>query len=148
MSKRIAITELNGKANVVAGPAAAIIPDERGSTQVERTYELPSALYVVSASMFLAFLATMWFGFSSPGLIIPMAIFTIFIVGFYGLPAVWTSMKPDHRAKPMTMGVFARDGIMTNTGRLNAREATIQMLILPVLVVFWGFAVVTIAALV
>jgi hypothetical protein len=37
---------------------------------------------------------------------------------------------------------------MTNTGRLNAREATIQMLILPVLIVIWGLAVVTIAALV
>lgn len=144
MSKRIVTQELVKKAHIVEAPAA----QHNTPTIVDRSFELPSALYMGSAGLFLAFLAIMFVGFSTPGLIIPMAIFTIFIIGFYGLPAVWTNMKPDNHQNPLTMGKFARDGIMTNTGRLNAREATIQMLILPVLVVMWGLAVVAIAALV
>jgi hypothetical protein len=144
MSKRIVTEELVQKARIVEAPIAA----EHKPTIVDRSFEMPSALYMASAGLFLAFLGIMFAGFSTPRLIIPMVIFTLFIVGFYGLPAVWTSMKPDNPQSPMTMGKFARDGIMTNTGRLNAREATIQMLILPVLIVIWGLAVVTIAALV
>jgi hypothetical protein len=37
---------------------------------------------------------------------------------------------------------------MTNTGRLSARDATTQVLILPVLLVIWGIAVAVIAAIV
>jgi hypothetical protein len=37
---------------------------------------------------------------------------------------------------------------MTNTGRLAPRDATIQVLILPVLLVTWGLAVAVIAAVV
>jgi hypothetical protein len=144
MSKRIVTEELVQKARIVEAPIAA----EHKPTIVDRSFEMPSALYMASAGLFLAFLGIMFAGFSTPRLIIPMVIFTVFIVSFYGLPAVWTSMKPDNPQSPMTMGKFARDGIMTNTGRLNAREATIQMLILPVLIVIWGLAVVTIAALV
>lgn len=144
MSKRIIAEELVKKAHIVEAPGT----EQNSPTIVDRSFELPSALYMASAGLFLAFLGIMFVGFSTPGLIIPMAIFTIFIIGFYGLPAVWTNMKPDSQQNPLTMGKFARDGIMTNTGRLNAREATIQMLILPVLIVMWGLAVVTIAALV
>jgi hypothetical protein len=37
---------------------------------------------------------------------------------------------------------------MTNTGRLAPRDAAVQMLILPVLLVVWGLAVAVIAAVV
>jgi hypothetical protein len=37
---------------------------------------------------------------------------------------------------------------MTNTGRLAPRDATIQVLILPVLLVCWGIAIAVIAAIV
>lgn len=148
MSKRLIAPELQEKARIVEAPAHIGAIAERTPTQVDRSFEMPNGLYAVSMGLFLAFLAVMWMGFGNPALVIPMAIFAIFIVGFYGLPAVWTHMKPNHGQEPMTMGLFARDGIMTETGRLNAEEATVQMLILPVLILFWGFAVVTIAALV
>ena len=94
----------------------------------------------------------MFAGFYSTGLIIPMAIFAIFIVGGFGVPAIWSKLKSngmdDNADRPLSMGAFRNDGIMTNTGRLSARDATIQMLILPVLIVFWGCAVAIIAALV
>ncbi|MEP2737247.1 MAG: hypothetical protein ABJP34_13230 [Erythrobacter sp.] len=144
MSKRIVTEELVKKAHIVDAPIA----QQHALTVVDRSFEMPSALYATTVALYLGFLAIMFVGFSTPGLIIPMAIFTIFVVGGFGVPADWTQMQPDNPAKPMTMGKFARDGIMTNTGRLNAREATVQMLILPVLIVVWGLAVVTIAALV
>jgi len=38
-----------------------------------------------------------------------------------------------------------RGGIDTHTGRLKGRDAAVQMMILPVLIVAWGSAVLVIA---
>lgn len=43
---------------------------------------------------------------------------------------------------------FRKHGIATATGRLSATEASIQVLMLPVLILFWGVAVAIIAAVV
>ena len=51
-------------------------------------------------------------------------------------------------SEPATLGEFETRGIMTNTGRLASKDATIQVLILPVLLVVWGLAVAVIAAVV
>lgn len=77
-----------------------------------------------------------------------MAIFGLFVIAGFGVPTIWTRLKTNSTAMPLSWGKFARNGIMTHTGRLSAGEATIQMLILPVLIVLWGLAAVTIAALV
>ncbi len=65
----------------------------------------------------------------------------------FGVPALWTRLAGNTSA-PQTMGEFEARGIQTNTGRLAARDATIQVLILPVLLVVWGLAIAVIAALV
>ena len=75
------------------------------------------------------------------------AIIVLLIVAAFGVPAIWTRLKGNASA-PETLGEFETRGIMTNTGPLRAREAAIQMLILPVLLVLWGLAVVIIAAIV
>jgi hypothetical protein len=80
-------------------------------------------------------------------LAIPMAIFVVFIIAGFGVPALWTRLAGNTSA-PQTMGEFEARGIQTNTGRLAARDATIQVLILPVLLVVWGLAIAVIAALV
>lgn len=128
---------------------APVLPSAPHRHQVEddRSFELPTALYGATVGLYFAFLAIMFAGLSSPGLIIPMAIFAIFIAGMFGVPAVWTKLKSDNETAPMTLGKFEQKGIMTYTGRLSSRDASIQMLILPVLIVFWGIAVVTIAAI-
>ena len=41
---------------------------------------------------------------------------------------------------------FQAEGIQTAFGRTSAREATVQVLILPVLIFLWGIAAVVIAA--
>ena len=89
----------------------------------------------------------MFAGLSTPGLIIPMGIFAVFIVAGFGVPAAWTRLR-DNKSKPLTLGKFNQDGIMTHTGRLAPRDAAIQMLILPVLIVLWACVAVTIVALV
>ncbi len=87
-------------------------------------------------------------GLASPGLAIPMAIFALFIVAGFGVPALWTGIAPDHGKRPLKLQQLMRRGIATYTGRLEGGDAAIQMLILPVLILGWGMAVVTIRAFV
>jgi hypothetical protein len=118
-------------------------------TNVDRNFEMPKALYGVTVGLYLAFLAIMAIGLASPGLIIPMAIFAFFIIAGFGLPALWTRIEPTDEAKPqLTLGGLAQNGIMTATGHMSGRDATVQMIILPVVIVMWGLVTVTIAAIV
>ena len=140
MTKIITHEIAEDKARIVDAPVARVT--------VDRSFELPRAIYAATVAAYLGFIAIMAAGFGNPKMVIPTAIFALFVVAGFGVPAVWTRIAPDHRSKPMTTSRFARDGIMTHTGRLTGRDATIQVLILPVLIVLWGLAVVTIAALV
>ena len=114
----------------------------------DQSFELPGGLYAASLALFVAFLAVMTLGFGNPGLAIPMAIFGIFFAGFYGIPLLFVREAPEGSTKAMSWGQFKSRGIRTMTGHLPANEAVIQMLILPVLILFWGLACVIIAALV
>ena len=123
-------------------------PELRPATRVDRSFELPAGLFVATAGCYLAFIATMAVGFGNPHLIIPLAICAIFIVMAFAVPALWMRMKPDHSTPLASWSRFGRQGIMTAFGRSSASAATVQVLILPVLILAWGFAVVTVAALV
>lgn len=114
----------------------------------DQSFELPAGLFAASLGLFVAFLGVMTLGFGNPGLIIPMAIFGVFFAGFYGIPVLFVREAAEDSGKAMTWGQFKSRGIMTLTGHLPAGEAAIQMLILPVLILFWGIACITIAALV
>ena len=46
------------------------------------------------------------------------------------------------------MGPVASSGIQTLSGHLTAAEASIQVLMLPVLILFWGVSVAVIVAVV
>ncbi|MEM8724959.1 MAG: hypothetical protein AAGE86_05485 [Pseudomonadota bacterium] len=151
MSKQVKDIIARGEARIVGAPEAkAAAP--RHQVEVDRNFELPTGLFVATAGCYLAFLAITGAAFANPVLIIPMAIFALFIVAAFGVPAIWTRLKKNglepNDTDPLTMGQFETKGIMTNTGRLAPRDATIQVLILPVLIVLWGLAAVTIAALV
>jgi len=115
---------------------------------VDRTFELPAALYVGTAAGYLGFLALMVVGFGNPRLIIPMAIFVVFIAMYFGVPAMWMRMKPEHPQRLTSWSRFRQHGVMTAFGHSTANAATIQVLILPVLIFLWGIAVITIAAVV
>ena len=120
----------------------------RAPTTVDRSFELPAALYLGTAGCYFAFLAVMAVGFGNPHLILPMAIFVVFIAMAFVVPAMWMKMGPDHSQRLVTWNRFRREGIMTPFGRSTSGAATVQVLILPALILLWGFGVVTIAALV
>ncbi len=149
MSKLVHEKLARGEARIVAAPAkeAPATSAPRHQVDVDRNFELPTGLYIATVGCYLAFLATTWMAFASPMLAIPMVIFAVFIAGFFGVPAIWSLLK-DNVSRPLDPGSFARRGIMTYTGPLAARDATIQMLILPVLIVGWGGAIAVIVAIV
>lgn len=134
-----------GEARIVARPDAEA--PIRHQVESDRNFGLPKALYGATVAGYLGFLLVVGSAFANPHLAIPMAIFVVFIIAGFGVPAVWTRLAGNTSA-PQTMGEFGLKGIMTNTGRLAARDATIQVLILPALLVVWGLAVAVIAAVV
>ena len=70
------------------------------------------------------------------------------IVAGFGVPALWVRMKPENPQRPISWSRFMSEGIETLSGRLDAKSATVQVLILPTLIFLWGIATVTIAAIV
>jgi hypothetical protein len=116
--------------------------------KVERSFDLPPVLHAATVALYFAFLGVMAFAFQDRGLIIPMAIFVIYIVMAFGVPAMWVRMKPDHANEPLHWAEFSRFGIDTFTGKMTAKDATGQVLILPLLILGWGVAIAAITAIV
>ena len=127
---------------------ARIVEAPKTRHEVDRSFELPKGLYAATVALYLGFIAVMATGLSAPGLTIPMAIFATFIVAGFGVPAIWTKLAPANASRQMSIAQLRRDGIRTLTGRLSARDAAVQMLILPIIIFCWGVATITIAALV
>ncbi|UAB79513.1 hypothetical protein INR77_07605 [Erythrobacter sp. SCSIO 43205] len=131
-----------GKARIVEAPV-----DANAAAQIDRSFNLPNELYLGTIAGYLGFIGVMAVTFMNPVLIIPMVIFAGFIIAGFGVPAIFTRLKGND-SKPMTWGQFEARGIMTNTGKCAPRDAAVQVLILPVLLVCWGIAAATIAAIV
>lgn len=133
-----------GEARIVDLPATAPV---RHQVEADRNFGLPTTLYGATIACYLGFLVIVGTAFANPVLAIPLAIIVLLIAAAFGVPAIWTRLKGNPSA-PQTLGEFETRGIMTNTGRLSARDATTQVLVLPVLLVMWGVAVAVIAAIV
>ncbi|WP_324075016.1 MAG: hypothetical protein RSE14_00090 [Erythrobacter sp.] len=133
-----------GEARIVDLPVEAQV---RHQVEADRNFGLPTALYGATIACYLGFLLIVGSAFANPVLAIPMAIIVLLIAAFFGVPAIWTRLT-GNVSEPATLGEFETKGIMTNTGRLAPKDATIQVLILPVLLVVWGLAVAVIAAIV
>ena len=91
----------------IAQHAEIRIEAPRVIAPTDRTFELPTGLYVATAALFLGFVTTLSIGFASPGMIIPFAIFTLFIVAFFGVPAVWTRLAPATKSGAKTWARLA-----------------------------------------
>jgi len=139
MSQHVSQADLAAKAHVAAAPV---------QTRVNRSFELPGALYGATVACYLGFLGLMSVLFMNGELVLPMAAFVVSIVGGFGLGYKWVAMKPGNDSPALSMGQFANRGIQTLSGRLTAAEASAQVLILPVLILAWGFAIAVIYAVV
>ncbi len=124
------------------------VPGTHQPTKVHRTFDLPPSIYAATVACYLGFMAITALAFSSPELILPMAVMAFSIIAGFGINTIWTRLAPKTSDKALSWGKFERDGIQTLTGRNTAGQATVQVLILPALLLVWGLAVVTIAAIV
>jgi hypothetical protein len=115
---------------------------------VDRTFELPTGLYVATVGLYFAFLAMMAIGFQTREMIVPMGVFIAYIVMAFGVPSVWARMRPENDSKAIDWFRFREQGIVTMTGPTSAKDATAQVLILPVLILFWGIGTAMIAGIV
>ena len=139
MSKHHSTAELQQIATATAAPVR---------TRVDRTFGLPSGLYFGTVGLYLAFLGLLTSAFHNPELILPMTVIVGSIIFGFGVNRTWAAMKPQNDSKPATWGQFASSGVQTLSGHLTAAEASIQVLMLPVLIFFWGLSVAIIAAVV
>lgn len=137
MSQRIPNAELTQAAAVSEAPV---------QTRVDRTFGLPTGLYVATVAGYLGFLAIMSSLFLVPEMILPMAAFVGVIIAGFGICGLWTTMKPDNESSALSWGQFASRGIQTLSGHLTAKEAAVQVLILPALIVCWGLSIAVIIA--
>lgn len=117
-----------------------------GRTQVDRSFGLPNRLYVATVGLYLTFIGVMAGLFLNPELAIPMVIFAGFVILAFGLAGRWTRMEPANGSAAPDWAAFRAQGIETLSGRLTAGEATVQVLLLPVLILGWGLAVALIVA--
>ena len=113
-----------------------------------RTFELPPRLYALTIGAYMAFIGLMAAGFGTGELWIPLAICLIIITMGFGTPALWSTLKPENAEAALRWTEFCRRGIVTATGPTSAIDATVQVMILPMLILLWGVAMVIVAALV
>jgi len=137
MSEAISTAQLDTIANVSAAPAR---------TKVDRSFGLPTGLYAATVGLYLAFLAIMSALFMNAGLVMPMAVIVGFVIFGFAVAAKWATMGPANDSRPLSWGQFANRGIQTLSGPLSLGEASVQVLILPVLIVVWGLAIAVIVA--
>jgi len=140
MSKHIAEANLAEVAQIVAAPSAAHV--------VDRTFELPTGLYIATVGAYLAFLGIMAASFLTGELVIPMVIFVVYIAMAFGIPAMWTGIGENNGARRLSWSNFQSKGVMTHDGPVTAGAATAQVLILPLAILGWGLAIAIIAAFV
>lgn len=135
-------------------PAALLQSDEIVAPPIawacdDHSFEFPTAIYGAMAAMLFGFMAVMAVGLAEPGLVIPMAINFIFLTAFFAVPVIFVTASPDDVGpRALRWSDFMRDGVDTATGWTSGREAAVLTLMLPFLILCWGFVVVTIAALV
>lgn len=128
-------------------PAPELSPNLRQGLET-RHFDLPVSLHAAYFGLVLVYLGLMAFGFRSPGMVLPIAICLLFTAAFYVVPAMWSLMGPVHGDRPPSLTALLGEGIQTHTGWCRGSDAVAQVLILPVLILAWGIAVVSIAALV
>lgn len=141
MTARYTSQVLVAREEIVAPPSPRACED--------RSFEMPTGIYVAMGLLFLGFVSVLSFAFMGPTMVVPYAVFVVFIAAFFVVPGLWPAMKPEEsRTKALDWSSFREQGIATATGRTGAVEATTLALLLPFLILCWSIAVVTIAALV
>jgi len=147
MAERIT-RQLVAEQAIVREEAELRVPSARIARGIDRNFELPNRLYAAMAVLFFAAAGVMTFGLSAPGMVVPTGIIAIFIAMFFAVPTLWARMKPENPQRATSWARFRQFGIMTPYGRTSAAAATVQVLILPALILVWAVVFVAVAAVI
>lgn len=114
----------------------------------ERAFGLPPAMFVATIGAYLAFLLIMAAAFMNRELVLPFAIFFIYVAMAFGVPGLWARIMPRPSGRYQSWSEFRAEGMEIATGRIGGDAAIAQVLALPVLIVGWAVATAIIVAFV
>lgn len=103
-----------------------------------RSFDIPVTLHVLTALAYLVYLAIMSAAFGGGENAIPMVVCLITVTAAFIVPGLWATMKGPLTGKASSWIDFCEQGVDTPTGRVKAFDASVQVLILPVLILGWG----------
>jgi hypothetical protein len=114
----------------------------------DHNWGLPNGIYAAMAICFAGAIGVLATAFTG-GMAVSYGIIFAFLAAFFGVPALFVrTSRGRGNSKALRWDVFRESGIATQTGRTAAGEATMLVLLLPVIILCWAIAVATIAALV
>jgi hypothetical protein len=116
------------------------------SGRAERTFGLPPRLFVATIGGYFAFLGIMGAAFMNAELVIPFAIFAIYIIMAFGVPGLWARVAGPPSGRVQSWDEFREEGMRIAAGHISGSAASVQVLLLPALVIFWALAVAVIVA--
>jgi hypothetical protein len=126
----------------IISEAPAFMRPNRGA----RTFGLHPVLFAATIGAYLAFLAALAVGFMVPALVIPFAVFLIYIAMAFGVPGLWAHVAPKPVGRVPSWSEFRAEGMDLETGHVASGAAIAQVLVLPGLIALFGVAVAIIAA--
>jgi hypothetical protein len=119
MTARQTFAVLLARDEIVAPPAARACQD--------RTFEVPTVLYLATAVPFLAFVGVVSFASRSPEMAVPFGVFAAFILAFFTIPALWTRITPKENAsKALGWDEFLDEGEGGDCRRLRTAFPSLE----------------------
>lgn len=137
--RHIEQAQLVAARELVEGPAQRACEDQ--------SFELPTGVFVAMGLMFAGFVAVLGLAFSGH-MAVSLGVIFVFLAAFFAVPSLFPAMARDASSRALRWQEFLDRGIDTATGRTKAGSATVLVLALPFLILCFGIAVATIAALV
>lgn len=122
-------------------------PVSRGCT--DQCFELPSALYVVTGSLFLGFVSVLAIAFANPEMAVPFGVIVAFLIAFFAVPTIFVrAAPPENGSRSLHWSEFIENGLAIEHGRCSGRDAATLVLLLPTLIFCFALAIAVIVAFV
>ncbi len=119
------------------GADVAAVPRVRPN-RAERAWELHPALFTLTGIGYAAFLLILGSVTMDEGLVLPFAIFFVFLAAAIGVLWTFARVAPREDAPFQSWTEFLHEGIATGSGALSGPAAVAQVLVLPAMLVGWA----------
>ena len=118
------------------------------TNRAERVFGLHPVLFAVTIGSYFVFLGAMAVAFMNPALVLPFAIFVVYIVMAFGTPGLWARVRGRDSGPVQSWAQFREEGMRIETGHIASGAAIAQVVVLPLLIAGFAIATAIIAALV